>query len=352
MMTAKERVLMMLAHQRPDRPPMHVSFTPEFKQRLLGEYPSLDLVSDPYALDIAIGSDLLLDTVGWMTAYNQPGEHYTDEWGVGWKAVEYSTPFGNGRYTEVEKNPLADDAAVVSFKAPDPHRPHLYEPIKRLLSNHGDTHCITGVVKTTIFECAWGLRGLEQMMMDFYLDPDIADAILDIPFNYHREVAKEMVRLGVDMIWIGDDVGSQNGMMISPDTWRTFLKPKMASFIASLREINKDIVVAYHSDGVINPIIGELMEVGVDVLNPIQPNCMDPSELKKLYGSKLCFWGGIDQQSVLPFSTAEEVYETTKQMVSILGEDGGYIAGPTHNVQLDVPMENFKAMVQAITEKQ
>ena len=347
-MNAKERVQVCLSHERPDRAPMQISYTPEFKRRLLDVYTNLDVEKDPYQLDIALGSDLLLNSVGWMTGYNQSGDRYVDEWNVGWKSVDYSTPFGIGRYTEVEHYPLADDAAISSYKTPDPHRDVLYEPVKRLIADHGSEYWITGVVKTTIFECAWGLRGLEQMMMDFYLEPDTAHAILDFPYSYHVEVAKHMVELGVDMIWIGDDVGSQNGMMISPEMWQTFLKPRMASFISALREIRKDIVIAYHSDGVISPIIPELIEIGVDVLNPIQPNCMDPAELKKLYGDRLSFWGGIDQQSVLPFASPQEVFANTTEMLSILGEGGGYIAGPTHNVQLDVPVENLQAMIRAI----
>ncbi len=187
-------------------------------------------------------------------------------------------------------------------------------------------------------------------MVDFLVDPDLAKTILNIPYNYHLAVAKEMVRLGVDMIWIGDDVGSQKSMMISPEMWRQFLKPLMASFIHELKSVNKDVIVAYHSDGVIDPIIPELVEIGLDVLNPVQPNCMDISVLKKVYGDNLCFWGGVDQQKVLPFSTVDEVYAETKHALSILGRNGGYIAGPTHNIQLDVPIENLKAMVQAITE--
>ncbi|MDY0290359.1 MAG: uroporphyrinogen decarboxylase family protein [Sphaerochaeta sp.] len=349
-MTSKDRVRITLSHEMPDRLPMQISFTPEFKERLLGVYPKVASSSDPYALDIKIGSDLLLETVGWMTSYNQPGDQYVDEWGIGWKAVEYTTPFGVGRYTEVENRPLAEDEAIASYSAPDPFRKHLYEPMQNLLALHGSEYCIVGVVKTTIFECAWGLRGLEQLMMDFILDPDLAEAVLDIPLNYHLEVAKKLVSMGVDMIWIGDDVGSQNGMMISPDSWRYFLKPRMASCISALRAIRKDIVIAYHSDGVIDPIIPDLIEIGVDILNPIQPNCMDPSTLKKQYGKNASFWGGIDQQSVLPFSSPMGVYENTKSMMSILGEHGGYIVGPTHNVQLDVPLENFDAMVRAITE--
>ena len=112
------------------------------------------------------------------------------------------------------------------------------------------------------------------------------------------------------MIWTGDDVGAQHGMLISPAAWRRFLKPRMAEFISALKAINPDLKVAYHSDGNIEPIIPELIEIGLDVLNPVQPACMDPAKLKRQYGDKLCFWGTIDEQHTLPFGTPEQVRAT------------------------------------------
>ena len=138
-----------------------------------------------------------------------------------------------------------------------------------------------------------------------WTNPDLAECILEIPYQYHLTAAKRLVEMGVDMIWIGDDVGSQRSMLISPRHWRKFLKPRMANFISSLKAINPAIKVAYHSDGDIRAIIPELIEIGLDVLNPIQPACMDPAELKRLYGDRLCFWGSIDEQETLPFGTPD-----------------------------------------------
>ncbi len=122
-------------------------------------------------------------------------------------------------------------------------------------------------------------------------NPDLADQILEIPYRYHLAAAKKLVEMGVDMIWTGDDVGTQRGMLMSPKMWRKFLKPRMANFIAELKAINPAVKVAYHSDGNILPIIPELIEIGLDVLNPIQPACMDPAELKKQLWQKPVFLG-------------------------------------------------------------
>jgi uroporphyrinogen-III decarboxylase len=201
---------------------------------------------------------------------------------------------------------------------------------------------------TTIFETAWALRGLEALLMDMLADPDIADAILDIPFRYHLAAAKRLARMGVDMIWTGDDVGSQKAMMISPDTWRRFFKPRMATFISEVKAVKPGIKIAYHSDGNIEPIIPELIEIGLDVLNPIQPASMDPATIKRRYGDKLCFWGTIDEQNTLPFGSPEDVRREVRQRIETVGRSGGLIIGPTHHVQLDTPIENFEAMVDEI----
>jgi uroporphyrinogen-III decarboxylase len=150
------------------------------------------------------------------------------------------------------------------------------------------------------------------------------------------------------MIWIGDDVGSQRTMLISPSMWRRFLKPRMANFISEIKSINPHLKVAYHSDGMIYQIIPELIEIGVDVLNPIQPACMDPARIKKEFGDRICFWGTIDEQNTLPFGTPEEVRGEVLLRLKTIGKDGGLILGPTHNVQLDTPMENFWAMIHTI----
>jgi uroporphyrinogen-III decarboxylase len=156
--------------------------------------------------------------------------------------------------------------------------------------------------------------------------------------------------MGVDMIWVGDDVGGQTGMMISPATWRRFLKPRLATFIAEIKALNPALKVAYHSDGTIYPIIPELIEIGVDILNPIQPACMDPEKVKREYGDRLSFWGSLDEQHTLPFGSPADVEQEVRTRLKTLGRQGGLILGPTHFVQLDTPLENFWAMQKAITE--
>ncbi len=335
---------------------MQISFTPEFAKRLRQQMRfDADADHNPhgggntYDLEMAIGEDMLLTSVGWANSYYQQSGPYTDEWGVGWRPCVYQTKFGPGVYTEMASRPLADATKIDAYQPPDPNRPELYAEAQRLLARHGAEYYIVGVTVTTIFETAWALRGLSQLMMDFVADPDLAHRILEIPYRYHLTAAKRLVEMGVDMIWTGDDVGSQHGMMISPSHWRTFLKPRMAEFIATLKAINPQLKVAYHCDGDLRSIIPELIEIGLDVLNPIQPACMDPAEIKRTYGDRLCFWGSLDEQHTLPFGSPDDVRREVLARLKQIGHNGGLIIGPTHHVQLDTPLENFWAMVETIT---
>ena len=289
-------------------------------------------------------------SVGWANSYYQESGAYTDEWGISWKPIEYTTPHGAGSYTEPTGHPLAEDEAVYGYKGPDPNRLELYCDAARVIEEFKDEYWIVGVTVTTIFECAWALRGYERLLSDFLLNPDLAEHILEIPYRYHLTAAKKLVEMGVDMIWIGDDVGAQFRMLISPQHWQKFLKPRMANFIAELKAIRPEVKVAYHSDGFIYPIIPELIEIGLDVLNPIQPASMDPRRLKKEFGDQLCFWGSIDEQHTLPFGTPAEVKAEVLERLRTIGKNGGLIIGQTHHVQLDTPMENFWAMVNTIIQ--
>jgi len=355
-MKPRERVEIALNHNIPDRCPMQISFTPEFANRLMED---LEIkgrgVHNPhgggntYELERVLGEDMLLTSVGWANSYYQDDKAYTDSWNVGWDVQPYETPFGTGHYTEIVSHPLSDKNAIKDYQAPDPSREEEYQAAAQMIRDFRDDYWIVGVTVTTIFETAWALRGYEQLMLDMAQDPDLANQILDIPYYHHLYAAKRLAEMGVDMIWTGDDVGTQKRMLISPKMWRQYLKPRMANFIAEIKSINPNLKVAYHTDGNVEPIIPELIEIGIDVLNPVQPASMDPARLKREFGDRLCFWGTIDIQKTLPFGTPEEVEAEVRKRLATVGKRGGLILAPTHHVQLDTPLENFWAMVNTIT---
>jgi uroporphyrinogen decarboxylase len=362
-MKHRDRVAAALEHQPPDRCPMQISFTPEFAERLRADMSMSEKVfnlsrgahnphggGNTYELERALGEDMLLTSVGWANSYYQAGDTYADEWGVTWKSAPYETPYGLGHYTEIAEHPLAGDGAISQYRPPDPNRPELYRDAQWTVEHFKDEYWIVGVTVCTIWETAWALRGYDRLLADLVINPDLAETILDIPYRYHLTAAKRLVEMGVDMIWIGDDVGAQHSMIISPKHWRRYLKPRMAAFIDALKAINPRLKVAYHSDGNVLPIIPELIDIGLDVLNPIQPMCMDPAALKERYGDRLCFWGSVDEQATLPFGSPDDVRREIRTRLETIGKSGGLIIGPTHHVQLDTPMQNFWAMVNTITE--
>jgi uroporphyrinogen decarboxylase len=355
-MKHRDRVIKALNFEATDRPPFQATFCPEFADRLRAVY-GLDQNQpfDPhsgkwngYELEILSGQDALQCSIGWFTGYYLEDEPFTDEWGVKWRIDGYTTPLGKGTFTNLSSGPLASDEAIEKYTPPDPHRPELYTNLERLLRTYQHEYYIIGRLHCTIFESAWALRGFEKLLVDFYLNPELANRILDITLDYHIVVARKMAEMGVDMIWLGDDIGAQDAMLISPELWQQFLKPRLAKVIREIKATNSNVKIAYHTDGNNYGIIPELIEIGVEVLNPIQCESMDPKLLKDKYGDQLSFFGAIAVQSTLPFGTTDDVKNEMEKRKEILGKNGGWICAPTHHLQLDTPIENYFALLDAV----
>jgi uroporphyrinogen decarboxylase len=184
-------------------------------------------------------------------------------------------------------------------------------------------------------------------MMDLVANKDFLHAYLDKLQTWIEVAGRKFVQLGVDVVWIGDDVGMQNRMMISPALFREFLKPRYAKLFAEWKRLNPAVKIAFHSDGYVYPIIADLVEIGLDILNPVQPKCMDPAQVKKDFGQHLTLWGTVDVQEVLPFGSPEDVRNEVKLRIRTAGKGGGLILAPAHNIQPEVPIENILAFYEA-----
>ena len=194
------------------------------------------------------------------------------------------------------------------------------------------------------------MRGLDVLLTDFKLNRDFAAALLDRVTEIGVEVASRLCRAGVDVLVTGDDVGMQDRMMMSPATWREWLKPRLARIFAAAKEANPDTFLFYHSDGYIEPIIPDLIEIGLEVLNPVQPECMDPAKLKREYGDRLAFWGTVGTQTTMPFGTPEQVKQVVTERIATVGRGGGLLLAPTHVLEPEVPWENILAFIEATNE--
>jgi len=238
---------------------------------------------------------------------------------------------------EIEEYPLPDITT-------DYRHSHLEGDVRKIRENGLAS---VASMACTIFEVAWQIRGFNELMTDFLVQEDWASCLLDRITELSIFRAKRFAEAGVDIIHVGDDIGMEDRMMMSPDTWRKWLKPRMAEIISEAREIKPDIIFFYHSDGYVEPVIPDFIEIGINVLNPVQPECMDPAKLKKLYGDKLAFWGTIGIQHTLPFGTPEEVKAEVKERIETVGKGGGLYLSPTHVIAPEVPHENIFAFVEA-----
>ncbi len=199
-----------------------------------------------------------------------------------------------------------------------------------------------------MYESAWQIRGYEEFLMDMKANPGWCEYILDKITEKNLKKAEAAARAGVDYLVTGDDVASQSALMFSVEDWRKFIKSRWAKVYSAARKIKPDIEIWYHSDGNIFPIIPELIEIGVTILNPVQPECMDPVQVKKLFGKKIVIDGSIGTQTTMPFGDADEVRRVVRERISSLGQDGALILSPTHVLEPEVPVENIEAFVEEI----
>ncbi len=199
-----------------------------------------------------------------------------------------------------------------------------------------------------IFERAWGLMGYEEFMMAMVHDEALVEALLDAITEYKIEYAKLTVRLGCKIGHTGDDYGWQKDLMMSKDMWIRYFKPRLAKVWSIYK--NAGLPVIHHSCGNITSIIGDMIDIGLDVLEPVQ-EVMGYDYLKREFGQHLTFWGGIGTQRLLPFGTTDEVRNMASMVIETLGKNGGMIIAPDQEIMADVPLDNLRVLVETIREK-
>lgn len=201
-----------------------------------------------------------------------------------------------------------------------------------------------------IFEPAWYLRGLDNLLCDMLTDNPIAEALMEKLTRQLEAICRRLSKAGVDIILFGDDVGTQKSMMMSREMWRRWVMPYTARVIAAAKEEKPDVLVKYHSDGVIDPIVDDLIDIGVEILNPVQPECMNPAAVKEQYGERLSFWGTIGTQTTMPFDTPDGVRRVVRERIETVGRGGGLVIAPTHLLEPEVSFDNIEAFVSAVRE--
>lgn len=373
-MVSKERIIKALKHEESDRIPVDLGTT-NVTTITLGAYTRLkkylginqeskveivdraqQLVKPEEKILVSLGIDtrsVWLKRPGNWKAEIREDESYVDGWGITRKKTQGSWYFDVIAFPLKKAN--IDDLKRYSW--PDPDDSERFKGLKKeaeKLYRDNKYPIIVDPTGSIPFQNAQLLRGFDTFLMDLVLNQKFAEALMDKLLDFQIELLKKLFKeVGsyIDIIKVADDLGTQNGPLISPKLYRKLIKSRHRQLISFIRE-NSKAKIFFHSDGGIYPFIEDLIEIGVDILNPIQVSAygMDPRKLKKEFGDQLCFWGGVDTQEVLPYGNVKDVEEEVKRRIDELALGGGYILGPVHNIQPDVPPENICAMYKTAQE--
>ncbi len=341
-MNSKARVHAALRRQPVDRIPIFMWFHPATAQHLAG------LLEIPVScVGEALGNDIVQTWVNNNYAmegivHEHDGEGHTDDWGIRWVKQYF--------FNQIAHFPLAGAPreAVLAYRFPYDRAEALLALMAPVVARASDTF-IGCDVSPCVFEMYWRLRGMADALTDMAADPDLAWTMFGRCADFANALGAEACRrFPLDWYWTGDDVAAQTGMMMSPKLWRAQIKPHLARCFAVGKAAG--LPVAYHCCGALRPIIPDLIEIGMDVLNPVQSNCpgMDPLELKREFGREITFMGGVDTQELLPHGTAAEVYRATARLIEGMTADGGgYILAASHTIPPETPDANIFAMYAA-----
>ncbi|MBN2308717.1 MAG: hypothetical protein JXR94_07080 [Candidatus Hydrogenedentes bacterium] len=273
---------------------------------------------------------------------------WLDEWGTEWGHA-----FGGVGATPVDC-PLKDWAVLDDYLehgVPDPNAPGRLDGAAAALGPHKDAKYCYGIIHLALFERLHSLRGMENVLTDFYTNEPEVRKVLDRLEWYLMELVRQWETLGADAVFFTDDWGSQSGLMIPPPVWDSLFKPYYARVFAEVHRLGMDVV--FHSCGNVTDIVGGLIDTGVDVLDPVQPGAMDMTQLAREFGGKLAFSGAVDVQGLLVDGTPQQVKDEVRTVAEVLGRPfgGALILGPANVMTPDIPLENLVAFFEAAHEQ-
>ncbi|UCH64138.1 MAG: hypothetical protein JSU77_06895 [Fidelibacterota bacterium] len=373
-MTHRERVLAACSHQEPDRVPVDIGATKvtsihrvayQNLRQHLGLEPREETVWDRMQQIVLPDEDLLqyfdVDTrplfagpPDHFKSVELDGDRYRDQWDVVRKRPE------NGFYYDIVESPLAGEPTLDDldrFSWPDPDDPGIVRGLdQRAATLHEETdYAVVLNLSATILHTSQYLRGFEGWFIDIALRPDFMAALMDRILELHLRTINNLFRevdgAHVDVVFLSDDLAIDQGPMISPASYRELLKPRHRKLIETVKN-HTDAKILYHSCGAVHHFIDDLIEIGVDAINPVQVTSqgMETSYLKESFGDRIAFWGGIDTRYILPQGSVDEVKIEVKRVIGDLAPDGGYVLNFVHNAQPDVKPENICAMIETARE--
>ena len=365
-MNSKERVLKAVNGEKPDRIPIDLGstncttiarraykglkekFSVETEDKLMMENFQIVEVDEKVLGALGIDtrgihgnspSDVVEEKIGEDTYINQFGIKYKQA--------------SSGLYYDMIEFPLKDKDIehLEDYEWPDPYDPaglpdNLEEKAKSL-HEEGEYALVGDMVESGIFEPCWYLRGLDSFLMDLVANKRFARKLLEGMLDYQtKRYEYYLNRVGdyLDVVFVGDDLATSDKTIMSTDTYREMVKPYQKRYFQSIKKMT-DAKLLYHSDGNVYDFVGDLVEIGVDILNPIEPGALDEEKLKENYGDQLCLWGGVDTKDVLPNGSREDVEKEVRSRINQLGPEG-YVLTSVHDIQADTPAENVITMFE------
>ena len=348
-----DRVRMTLNHIVPDHPPADGTFCSQVWKKLRAHFgvhdddkimdmlgfdfrqaviePSREFASTavpaPVEVGVGVGSRNLVRVL--------PNDEFEDDRGI--RRVIDSTK----TYFNFTCHPLGGAESPDVFTFPNPDLPERYAHLSRQVQRFKDRYMIQ-IETGNIFRDAWELRGFEQFLMDTRINRAFTIRLLDRITEHKIADVSRMVEAGADIIQMAGDIAAGQGMMISPAWWRVEIKPRLARVVAATRR--PGVYYYFHSDGAMQAVIPDLIEIGFDIVDPLQPECMDVVALKRRYGARITFHSTLSSQRTLPFGSVEDVRAEVRARIRELGQTGGLILAPSNVVQHDVPLENLLAV--------
>jgi len=328
----KERVRTALLHREPDVCPYHIGFTMPAAEKLVRHYGDRDFRS-------RIGNHLAMIDDSPPESWSEVKPSYwRDGFGVVWNRT-IDQDIGNPDFY------ILADGKLEDLRLPDPHDARRRARFPAFFREHADDFLV-GCIGFSLFERAWTLRGMENLLADMVADPPFVEGLLDRITDWNLAVIDHLSEWPFDAIHLGDDWGQQRGMIMGPEHWRRFIKPCLVRMYDRIKSKGKFVLI--HSCGDIEEVLGDLVDIGLDIFNPFQPEVMDVEAVKKKYGRHLAFFGGISTQKTLPYGTPEEVRSEVRRRIRTIGKDGGYIAAPAHDIPHDAPVENMVALIEEL----
>ena len=309
--------------------PWNIGFTIEAAKKLTDYFGSENLEDKLQNHSVGIGGSSFFEDIG--------NDCHKDIFGVIWDRSE-------DKDIGIVKNQVLPDPTLTGFSLPDPDNPIFLKDAEERLEKHADRFRVFSI-GFSLFERAWTLRGMENLLMDFYDNPQFAKDLLREIADFNIELIKRALVYDIDEIHFGDDWGQQHGLIMGPVIWKEFIYPELKRMYKVAKDAGK--FVSIHSCGDVDELFDDLTGIGLDCFNPFQPEVMDVQSLMKKYKGKLSFHGGLSTQKTLPYGTVQDVEKETLRLLEA-GADGNYIFAPAHAVESDVPLENMLAFIDIV----